>query len=133
MARINSNLDPKVLKRAHLIAEYREITIIPGTLKRALKTKTKEEVLKSIPKDFTLNKGHVSFFYDKQQFLIERFQRLCKEMEVRGYKTTPSRAIAFEGFDKEFYQSWQSTSNSDRLVEERIALRISQKPHLYKD
>jgi deoxyribonuclease (pyrimidine dimer) len=133
MTRINSDLDPKTLKRAHLIAEYREITMVPAALRRSLRTKTKDEILKSIPKQFTLNKGHVTFFYDKQIFLLKRFHRLCDEMDARGYMNDRNRELPFIGFDIDFENDWQSTPDADAIVKERIALRISQKPHLYKD
>lgn len=133
MTRINADINPRELKRAHLIAEYREITMVPASLRRSLRTKTKEEVLASIPKEFTLNAGHVKFFYDKQLFLKGRFLRLCQEMERRGYKFDHMRGLAFSGFDHDFYCDWHSTDKDDDIVRERIALRISQKPHLYKD
>lgn len=98
-----------------------------------MKTKSKEAILKSIPKSFTLNAGHVTFFYDKQSFLTRRFYQLASEMECRGYIADMSRVVAFDGFDSEFNNDWQSTPNDDALVHDRIALRISQKPHLYKD
>lgn len=131
MTRINSNLDPKTLKRMHLIAEYREITMVPAALRRALRTKSKQEILASIPQKFTLNAGHVKFFYNKQGFLIKRFNALIAEMKRRGYKYNLSRADAFMGFDSEFNYNWESTPEDDAIVQERIALRISQKPHLY--
>lgn len=133
MTRINSNLDPKLLKRMHLIAEYREITMVPAALRRSLRTKSKQEILASIPKKFTLNAGHVKFFYDKQEFLRKRFHRICSEMARRGYKYDPTREIPFVGFDPAFNNDWSSTPEDDAIVQERIALRISQKPHLYKD
>jgi deoxyribonuclease (pyrimidine dimer) len=133
MTRINSDLDPKILKRMHLIAEIREITMVPAALKRSLRTRKSEDILKGIPKKFTLNKGHVSFFFDKQQFLINRFDKLADEMEYRGYNPDRSRKEAFSGFPNEFYNNWSSTQEDDELVLERINLRISQKPYLYKD
>jgi len=133
MTRINSDLDPKTLKRQHLIAEYREITMVPAALRRSLRTKSKADIIKSIPKKFTLNAGHVTFFYDKQEFLRKRFHRLCEEMNRRGYKYDSSREIPFVGFDPAFNNDWNSTPEDDNIVNERIALRISQKPHLYKD
>lgn len=133
MTRINSNLPPSELKRAHLIAEYREITMVPAALRRSLRTKSKTDILKSIPKQFTLNAGHVKFFYNKQGFLIKRFNAIVSEMKNRGYKYTLNRADAFLGFDDDFNGNWSSTETDDNLVRERIALRISEKPHLYKD
>lgn len=117
----------------HLVAELREITMVPASLRRSLRTKTKEEVLASIPKKFTLNAGHVKFFYDKQGFLFNRFVRLCKEMQRRGYSPDWDRGNAFLGFDKEFDNNWNSDKEADDIVLERINFRISQKPHLYKD
>jgi deoxyribonuclease (pyrimidine dimer) len=133
MTRINSNIDPKKLKRLHLIAEYREITMVPAALKRSLRTKSVDEVLKSVPKSFTLNKGHVTFFYTKLGFLKTRFNALCEELVHRGYSCDRTREKAFEGVPDVFYGEWNSTQFDDDIVIERIKLRISQKPHLYND
>ena len=90
-------------------------------------------VLSSIPKQFTLNAGHVKFFYNKLTFLKKRFNRLACEMENRGYTPDRSRIVAFDGFDPEFYNDWISTKIDDDIIHERIQLRISEKPHLYQD
>ena len=37
MTRINSDLDPTELKRMHLLAEIREITMVPASLRRRSK------------------------------------------------------------------------------------------------
>jgi deoxyribonuclease (pyrimidine dimer) len=131
MTRINSGVDPKELHRLHLIAEYREITMVPASLRRSLLTRKHDDVLNKIPKEFTLNKGHVSFFYDKLGYLIDRFHRLVNEMQQRGYTTTMDRAAAFTGFSKEFYGQWQETPIARDIVLERINARKAQKPHLY--
>lgn len=133
MTRINADLDPKKLKRMHLFAELREITMVPASLQRSLRTREPSDILKGIPKSFTLNKGHVSFFYNKQQFLINRFIKLADEMERRGYTPDRSRIVAFAGFDTMWNGTWTATAEDNAIVEERINLRISQKPHLYKD
>ena len=133
MTRINSNLNPKILKRMHLVAELREITMVPASLRRSLRTIDASKIKNSIPKKFTLNAGHVKFFYDKLGFLQNRFNDLATEMERRGYKPDRSRIKAFDGFDTMWYNSWSSTKDDDAIVVERINFRISQKPHLYKD
>lgn len=133
MTRINANLPPKELTRAHLVAELREITMVPASLRRSLKTKSMTEVCNKIPPKFTLNKGHVTFFYDKIGFLKRRFHMLADEMERRGYFVDRSRDRAFDGFDERWQGDWQSNETDNNIVRERIALRISQKPHLYKD
>ena len=133
MTRINSDIDPASLKRMHLLAELREITMVPAALRRALRTKSKEDVLKSVPDKFTLGRGHVTFFYDKQRFLMRRFMKLSHEMERRGYAPDHGRVMAFIGFDAEVNSDWAATADDDKIVQTRIDFRISQKPHLYKD
>jgi deoxyribonuclease (pyrimidine dimer) len=117
----------------HLVAELREITMVPASLRRSLKTRDPESIRKGIPSEFTLNKGHVTFFYNKLGFLIKRFNRLADEMERRGYSPDRNRVIAFDGFDNQWYGNWESTNKDDDIVIERINFRISQKPHLYTD
>jgi deoxyribonuclease (pyrimidine dimer) len=131
MTRVNSDIDPSLLHRRHLVAELREITMVPAALSRALRTKSKDAILKSIPENFTLNSGHVKFFYNKQKFLINRFNKLIEEMEQRGYTPDPLRVMAFIGFDPEFNNDWESTPEADEIIHNRIAFRIAQKPHLY--
>ena len=133
MTRVNANIDPKLLHRLHLVAEVREILMVPGSLRRSLKTSSKLMVLSRIPKQFTLNAGHVLFHYDKLTFLQNRFDRLCDEMERRGYHPDRSRRAAFDGFDDRFYNDWKATEIDNQIVHERISLRISEKPHLYRD
>lgn len=133
MTRINADLDPKTLKRMHLLAELREITMVPASLRRSLRTRMQNDILRSISKQFTLNTGHVKFFYNKLQFLQNRFDRLVAEMQARGYTPDTSRKEAFLGFDNVWYGDWESTPADDAIVTERINLRIAQKPHLYKD
>ena len=133
MTRINADLDPSTLKRMHLLAELREITMVPASLQRSLRTRNSVDILKGIPSKFTLNKGHVTFFYNKQQFLMERFHKLADEMERRGYVPDRSRVVAFAGFDTMWNGTWTASAGDNAIVQERINLRISQKPHLYKD
>jgi deoxyribonuclease (pyrimidine dimer) len=54
----------------HLIAEYREITMVPVSFTRTLSSKTGLDYRK-IPKSYILNKGHVYFFYDKGFYLSQ--------------------------------------------------------------
>jgi deoxyribonuclease (pyrimidine dimer) len=133
MTRINAGVEPSELKRMHLVAEWREITMVPASLKRSLKTKTPHEVLEKISPQFTLNKGHVSFFYDKMNYLKRRMKRIAEEMNRRGYLVDYSRFSAFDGIDKMFFNEWNETEKARNIVLERINFRISQKPHLYTD
>ena len=46
---------------------------------------------KNIPDEFTLNKGHVTFFYNKGMYLDKRYSLLIKEMRRRGMNPDPKR------------------------------------------
>ena len=131
MTRINADIDPSLLERRHLVAELREIAMVPASLKRSLRTLTPESILPRIPKEFTLNDGHVLFFYDKIEFLRGRFKRLCEEMENRDYHPDWSREVVFNGFDDCWNNDWEATDKDNQIVWDRIGIRIQEKPHLY--
>jgi deoxyribonuclease (pyrimidine dimer) len=133
MTRINADIDPKELTRRHLVAELREITMVATSLDRSLKSRGLIGVRKMIPHKFTLNGGHVSFFYNKLEFLRKRFLRLADEMERRGYNPNRDRISYFEGYEKCLYKDWSATEEDNDIVRERIRQRINEKPHLYED
>lgn len=83
------------LSRQHLIAEYKEIMRLPGNLSKSLNRKTKPFCKSEIPSEYKLGKGHVKFFYDKFQFLRNRFESLVAEMTRRGYNATYSDSSIF--------------------------------------
>lgn len=80
MTRINSGIDPRRLPMKQLIAEHNEILRLPGAITSG------KAVVKDIPKEFSLGKGHVKFFYDKQLYLLKRYRQLYREGLRRGYK-----------------------------------------------
>ena len=75
MTRINL-VPPQELMDQHLFAEFREIKMVPKSLARSIAARGVQGVLKRIPPRFTLNTGHVSFFYDKGAYLVERYALL---------------------------------------------------------
>lgn len=54
-------------------------------------------------------------------------------METRGYYIDVTRDHKMFGLPVGFYKPWTATPAARKLVLERIALRISEKPHLYKE
>jgi deoxyribonuclease (pyrimidine dimer) len=132
MTRINSNVDPLFLTDQHLMAEYREIPMVGGSLKRSLKAKTLANVLKTIPKEFCLNKGHVSFWYNKLGFLNDRFGRLKRELLIRGYNIDVGRLSGTGGFPEELYGNYEMSEADFKIIQERIAVRLAMKPTWYK-
>lgn len=81
MTRINSAIPVQNLTDEHLLAEHREIKRLPDNFLKALKS----GALRRIPKEFCLGTGHVTFFLDKQQFLMKRYGQIHAECLKRGF------------------------------------------------
>lgn len=134
MTRINL-VDPVELTDQHLFAEWREIKMVPASLKRSLRTKDAHQILKSIPKDFTLNKGHVTFFYDKMKYLSKRYDLLSAELRNRNYREGldwNSFSEYCSGIPSEFFSDYTPTPNALVIIRDRIKERIEAKPTWYK-
>lgn len=122
MTRINV-VPPSELSRQHLIAEYREITRLPGNLKASLSRKSKPFSFTEIPSQYVLGPGHVKFFFDKMQYLEQRFQNLVDEMIKRGYNPSYIDATIFRECSPEFYNNYQPTPEAIALNLARIKER----------
>ena len=131
MTRINI-VEPSELTDQHLIAEYREIFMIAGSLKRTLMSKTGYDKSK-VPKKYTLNKGHVYFFYNKGKYLNNRYQKLILELEKREFKLSKDRFFPKEIFiDNNLYNDWEPSLDDYTIIRERIKNKISMKPEWYR-
>lgn len=82
MTRINV-IDPALLSDKHLGAEYRELPRVFGEVRRLINNQERLSKL-VIPKNYCLGKGHVTFFYDKLNYLSKRYLLLCQECRNRG-------------------------------------------------
>ena len=79
MTRINL-IKPSELSDQHLIAEYREIFMVGSALQRSLKSKKWNTTKLNLPNEFTLNIGHVKFFYNKGKYLHKRYLKIIKDL-----------------------------------------------------
>ena len=134
MTRINL-VPVQDLADQHLFAEWREIKMVPAALRRSLKTRNIGDILAGIPKRYTLNKGHVTFFFNKMLFLYDRYCELTEELDDRGYKLTyhDLHFIFFRDIPEVFRtQNWEPNEDDKKVNIERILLRISEKPDWYK-
>ena len=122
------------LANQHLFAEFRELKMLPKALARSLKTQTAEKIFKKIPKEYTLNAGHVLFFYDKGSYLRRRYEQIKEELIVRGYNF--NHESKFDPDDVMFDPMWNGDYEPDErafaIIRERIAEKIAQKPNFYK-
>tara|TARA_Y100001970_G_C14230849_1_gene858532 strand:- start:1480 stop:1884 length:405 start_codon:yes stop_codon:yes gene_type:complete len=131
MTRINI-IDPSELYDQHLIAEYREIFMVAGSLKRTLVSKTgykKEKVSKL----YTLNKGHVYFFYNKGLYLHKRYDAIIYEMKKRGFKPDSARKFPVNIFrDNGLYNDWKPKKEDYKIIRQRIEEKIALRPGWYR-
>ena len=83
MTRINL-VSPDHLTNKHLMAEYREL---PRVFPLAHSYCVKNIRSKEFPQfsSFTLNQGHVKFFYDKLKWLDIRYVIIFYKLKFRGY------------------------------------------------
>ena len=131
MTRINL-VDPSELSDQHLVAEYREIFMVGSSLQRSLKSKNWEKTLANIPKKYTLNKGHVTFFYNKGKYLYKRYKLLIKEMKNRGMNPDPKRKFKTEQWPDELFNDWEPEPDDYNVIRARIKEKIEMKPDWYR-
>lgn len=118
MTRINSGINPSELTNKHLLAEHREIKRIPNVIKKG------KYSMKGQPKEFKLGTGHVKFFYDKQQYLFERYKQLFDECKKRGFNVT-DYSNAWTGISVELMNNYNPTERDRQIVQKRIKERLS--------
>jgi len=131
MTRINL-VNPKELTDQHLIAEYREIFMVGSSLQRSIKSKNWLKTLANIPEEFTLNKGHVTFFYNKGKYLDRRYSLLIKEMKCRGMNPDPKRKFKISQWPKHLYNDWKPKKKDIKIIRQRIDEKIKLKPDWYR-
>jgi deoxyribonuclease (pyrimidine dimer) len=131
MTRINI-INPHELTDQHLIAEYREITMVPGSLNRTLNSKSGYQESR-VPTRYTLNSGHVYFFYNKGKYLHKRYKELINEMKRRGFNPDSNRLFPDKIFkDNNLYNDWIPSLEDYKIIRQRIKDRISKKPEWYR-
>lgn len=126
MTRINV-IPVEELTDQHLMAEYRELPMVMTSARRSSAVGYK-------PTDiYTLNKGHVMFFYNKKRYLLNRWLDLIAELYNRGYDIDPaSRTVHWRELDKFPQVDWQPDKTAFDINMERIKLRIAKRPNWYR-
>lgn len=126
MTRINV-VPVEELTDQHLMAEYRELPMVPAAARRSSPANYKPTT------KYTLNKGHVMFFYNKKKYLLNRWLDLIQELHNRNYNIDPSsRTVHWTALDKFPQSDWQPDSDALSINNERLQERIAQKPHWYR-
>lgn len=133
MTRINL-VPPEELMDQHLFAEFREIKMIPKALARSIKARGNVGVLENIPPVFTLNSGHVMFFYDKGAYLNHRYELIKQELTRRGIYFNRESLLDPDGIMSAapWFCNYEPDSTALRVIRARIAEKILMKPHWYR-
>jgi deoxyribonuclease (pyrimidine dimer) len=118
MTRINIGVRPIELENKHLMAEHRELKRIPNVVRKGRYN------LKNVPAQFTLGKGHVSFFYDKLGYLKKRYIELYEECRKRGFNVQ-NYLSSWDGVPEELMNDYTPTERDIAIVKERIADRLA--------
>ena len=102
------------------------------SLQRSLKSPNWAKTKQAIPKQFTLNQGHVKFFYDKGKYLSQRYDELIKEMKRRDMNQNPLRIVKKEKWPDELYKNWKPKDIDLKVIRKRIKVKINLKPNWCK-
>lgn len=122
MVRINL-IEPRKLADQHLIAEYNEILMLFGYVK-------KFPAQEGIPERYCLGPGHIRFFKDKLFYLKERHELIKKEMQDRSFKAT--RTIALARFPQALKNNWTPETEDYEIIKQRLRQKIALKPEWYR-
>lgn len=111
----------------HLMAEYRELPMVPAAARRSNPSTYKPTTV------YTLNRGHVMFFYNKKQYLVNRWLDLIAELYHRGFNISPdNRIVYWSALDKFPQTIWTPDQNAIDINTERINERINMKRQWYR-
>jgi deoxyribonuclease (pyrimidine dimer) len=124
MVRINL-INPKYLADQHLIAEYDEILMLLGYVKKYPKI-----IPGTIPEKYCLGKGHIKFFKNKLIYLKKRHEKLKREMRKRGFATNIS--IILSSFPKTLHNDWMPKKVDLIIIKKRIIQKIAKKKDYYR-
>ena len=93
--------------------------------------------VRKIPSKFTLGKGHVLYFLDKQEFLYNRYREIHNELINRGFIV---QDYSDNWIDLKYSEYWFNHGCDEyekHLLTERISTRINESKkqcfHYYKN
>ena len=115
--RCNTGIEPKYLADQHLIAEYRELPMIIGSLRH-----NHWQIKSSIPNVFTLGTGHMNFLKNKITYILRRLDHVEVEMRNRGFKC--EHIVNVNDIPKNYYNDWVVTQDASNLLRDRISTKL---------
>ena len=124
MTRINAGIVPSRLVDAHAFIEYRELTRIPSAVL------ARTPVVAKLPPTFRLGEGHMRFFYNKIEYIYNKYITVHDDVVARGYTLNQDiveRNLAnFDRIRKTLPHLWNNYNDKADavLLRERIAERL---------
>lgn len=134
MTRVNL-VNVTILADQHLMAEWREIKMIPAALRKSIRARGVKGAFGMMPVEFCLNRGHISFFYDKMLFLRGRYRQITDELISRGYNLYHTGDYSDFLFDIPLRfrtRIWEPSRAEVSVSAERIVERLDMKRHWYR-
>jgi hypothetical protein len=109
-----------MLSDAHLGAEYRELPRVFGLVRKAIgRGLTPADI--RMPERYVLGKGHIRFFYDKLDYLADRYLKICHECRCRGRVVNYGDVSALsEGIPGDWFNYWEASPKDMALNIDRI-------------
>ena len=123
--RINAGIPVKNLSDEHLRAEEAEIAMCPGFYNKVWKGKS------LIPIQFTLGKGHISFFMNKKSWTLKRYKELHEECLKRGFDGIKDKSERWDKWDPKEDIDYTPSIKDKQIVKERIILKIEASTGLF--
>ena len=123
--RANVGVDPVLLADQHLIAEYREIPMLIGSLRY-----WNWEIKSDIPTVFNLGVGHMNFLKDKLVYAKRRHEAVKVECKRRNFKCD-YLTMDLTGLPDQFCHDWQPTIDDSKKLRSRLHWKLSQKKPLF--
>lgn len=117
--RINIGIPVNNLSDEHLRAEEAEIAMCPGFYNKVWKGKS------NIPNQFTLGKGHISFFMNKKTWTLKRYQELHQECIKRGFVSIKDKSERWNGWNPKEDIDYISSNRDSQIVKERIISKVN--------
>ena len=132
MTRINL-IDVSTMTDQHLLAEYRELPRIVNDWKKRYGD---VKFYKAIPNKFCLGQGHVKFFRNKIQFLIQRHRLIVDELLKRNFSVkqisiVDNKVTHLLNIDVNQI-TWKPSDEDIEISQQRITEKIKQKPEFYR-
>lgn len=109
--------------------------MVPKALSRSLAARGISGVRDIIPERFTLNKGHVAFFYDKGLYLEQRYAEIKTELRLRGIQfneASPFDSDRVYENNPTLYNDYCPDELAIKIITDRIMEKLAMRPEWYR-